>query len=314
MIRIGVFGAGRFGNIHMNILKEIAEFEIAGFYDPDQEKAAKTEKETGLKRFISEEELIDASQAIDIVSSTPSHFNLAQKALKKSKHLFIEKPVTSTTEEAKTLLSFAAEAGVKVQVGHVERFNPAFINAHDYILNPMFIESHRLMEFENAKKDVSVLDDLMVHDIDILLQIVKSPIKKISANSVGILNGTPDIVSARIEFDNGCVANLTASRLAVKNMRITRIYQKDASISINFLDNKTGLIKQNEETGIKLELPEIKSANAIKDELTRFSYAINNNSEPAVTLDHAIQALAIAGMIQDKLKPQSNYFSDIAIS
>jgi predicted dehydrogenase len=313
MVKIGLLGVGRFGMIHMKLLKEISTFNVVGFYDCDKNKSAQVSLDTGLRSFASEDDLIDACDAIDIVSTTNTHFALAQKALKKSKHVFIEKPVTSTTEEAKILLSFAAEAGVKVQVGHVERFNPAFISAHQFISQPLFIESHRLVECHfsseiRAKKDVSVLDDLMVHDIDILLQIVKSPIKKISANSVAILNGTPDIVSARIEFDNGCVANLTASRLAVKDMRITRIYQRNASISINFLENKTGIIKQSENKEIHLEIPKIESANAIKDELTRFASAIINNEEPEVTLDNAIQALTIAGMIQSKLEPQATFY------
>jgi predicted dehydrogenase len=314
MISIGILGAGRFGKIHMNLLKQIPEFSISGFYDPDEQLAMKISEETGLRKFNSEEELVANSQAVDIVSPTATHYQLAHMALKRSRHLFIEKPVTTTLEEAQTLAAFAAEAGVKVQVGHVERFNPAFVNAHFHIHEPMFVESHRLMEFENNKKDVSVLNDLMVHDIDILLQIVKSPIKKISANAVAILNGSHDIVNARIEFENGCVGNLTASRLAVKNMRITRVYQRNASISINFLDNKTGMISQNEHEAIALSQPEIKTANAIKDELTRFAACIINNTEPAVTLDHAIQALSIAGMIQEKLMPQSNFFSNKAIS
>lgn len=299
----------------MNVLKEISAFEIAGFYDPDDNAAEEAQRITGLKRFSSEDELIGNSEAVDIVSATPSHFRLAQKCIRSFRHLFIEKPVTTTIEEARTLQSMAAEAGIKVQAGHVERFNPAFLTAYPHIHNPVFVESHRLAEFSKGKETVSVLEDLMVHDIDIMLQVIRSPIKKISASAVGILNGSPDLVNARIEFENGSTATLTASRLAVKNMRITRVYQKNASISINFLENKTGLIrKQEEKEEAELILPEVVPANAIKNELLRFSEALKNNSEPAVTLDHAILALSVARMIHEKLKPQSNFFAEKAIS
>jgi predicted dehydrogenase len=315
MIKIGILGAGRFGKIHTGIIKQIPQFEITGFFDPDKNKADAFEKEFGVRAFTSAEELIDASDALDIVSTTDSHFALAQKCIRKFKHLFIEKPVTSTIEEAKTLLSMSTEAGVKVQAGHVERFNPAFLLAHNYVQNPVFIESHRFAEFSRIHEAVSVLNDLMVHDIDIMLQLVDSPIKKIHASSVGILNGTPDFVNARIEFENGCTASLNASRLAVKNMRITRVYQRDASISINFLENKTGIIsKQDGQDAIQLNLPEVKPGNAIKNELERFADSILNNTGPAVSLEHTIRALTVAGMIQDKLKPQSNFFAERAIS
>ncbi len=315
MIKIGIFGAGRFGRIHMALLKDMPEFELVGFYDNDEVRARETELETGLKRFSSEDELIAACQAIDIVSSTPSHYYLAQKSIRRFKHVFIEKPVTVNIEEARTLFSMSTEAGVKVQAGHVERFNPAFLEAYAHISNPIFVESHRLVEFTKRNEAVSVLEDIMVHDIDIMLQLINSPIKKISANAAGILDGTPDLVNARIEFENGAAANLTASRLAVKNMRITRVYQKEASISINFLENKTGIIsKKAGFNEAELILPVVNPQNAIKTEFLRFAEAILNNSEPAVSLDHAIRALSVAGMIKEKLKLQTIFFAERAIS
>lgn len=315
MIKIGVFGAGRFGRIHMDILKNIPQFEVVGFYDPDKQAAGEAEKSTGLKKFEREDELIEACDAIDIVSSTVSHFALAQRSIRRFKHVFIEKPVTSTIEEARSLMSMSVEAGVKVQAGHVERFNPAFIEAYHHIKNPLFVESHRLVEFNRRQLSASVLEDIMVHDIDIMLQLINSPIKKISANSAGIIDGSPDLVNARIEFENGAAANLTASRLAVKNMRITRVYQKDCSVSINFLENRTGIIRKTEEGNeAELNLPPVKQENAIKTELLRFSDAIINNTEPAVSLDHAIRALTVAAMIKEKLKLQTNFFAEKAIS
>ncbi|MFN5182586.1 MAG: Gfo/Idh/MocA family protein [Bacteroidota bacterium] len=315
MIRLGIFGVGRFGQIHLKQLSEIKEFELVGIYDSNEELSEQVSNEFGIKKFASAEELIEVSDALDIVSTTESHFSIAQKGIRAFKHLFIEKPVTVHLDQAKILFSMAKEAGVKIQVGHVERFNPAFLNGLRFIKSPVFIESHRLAEFKKTNKNVSVLEDIMVHDIDIMLQLVDSPIKKINATSVGILNGSPDIVNTRIEFDNGCTASLTASRLAVKNMRITRVYQKDASISMNFLENKTGIITKTEvEKDAELLFPEVTPGNAIRTQLAHFADCIKNNCEPTVNLDHAIKALSVAELIKEKLLPQSNFLEKQTIS
>ena len=315
MIRLGVFGAGRFGSIHISQLKQLPNFQITGLYDPNFDLAQKICKEHNITPFQNPDELIEVSEALDIVSNTESHFTLAQKGIRHFKHLFIEKPVTTTIDQAKILYSMAKEAGVKIQVGHVERFNPAFLNGLKHVHQPVFIESHRLAEFKRTNKEVSVLEDIMVHDIDIMLQLVDSPIKKINATSVGILNGSPDLVNARIEFDNGCTASLTASRLAVKNMRITRVYQQRSSISMNFLENKTGIItKLDEEDDATLIFPEIEAENAIKTEFIHFANSINENKEPSVSLEHAIRALSVADLIKEKLIPQSNFLIDQAIN
>src|ERR1039458_2114666 len=207
MVKIGVLGVGHLGKIHLSLLRQIPQFELMGFYDPDSSKIRKISDETGVKSYNSMEELIDACDAIDIVTPTITHFDCAVKALKKSKHVFIEKPLTHTLKEAKKLLALSNEANVKVQVGHVERFNPAFLAAAPYISNPLFIETHRLAQFNPRGTDVSVVLDLMIHDIDIILSLVKANVKRISASGVAILSNTPDIANARIEFDNGCVAN-----------------------------------------------------------------------------------------------------------
>jgi predicted dehydrogenase len=315
MIKLGVFGAGRFGQIHLKQLKEIKNFEIVGLFDPDKNLSEKIAKEYNITAYGNPDELIQKSDALDIVSSTESHFSIAQKGIRNFKHLFIEKPVSTGIDQAKNLLSIGKEAGVKIQIGHVERFNPAFLNGLSFVNSPVFIESHRLAEFQRTNKNVSVLDDIMVHDIDIMLQLVDSPIKKINATSVGIINGSPDIVNARIEFDNGCTASLTASRLAVKNMRITRVYQRDASISMNFLENKTGVIRKNDQQKEpELIFPVVENENAIKTELLHFADCIKNNLEPKVNLDHAIKALTVAELIKEKLLPQSNFLINEAIS
>ena len=227
MLKVGVLGAGHLGKIHLKLLKELKkDYEVIGFYDPDRENAKKVNREFRVKAFKKIEDLISESEVINIVTPTLSHFDCAIQAIKAHKHVFIEKPITNTTEEAETLMKLSREAGVKVQVGHVERFNPAFTAAQPYCNHPMFIEAHRLAEFNPRGTDVPVVLDLMIHDIDIILSIAKSNIKKISASGVSVVSDTPDIANARIEFDNGCVANITASRMSLKNMRKTRIFQK----------------------------------------------------------------------------------------
>ncbi len=324
MLKVGVLGAGHLGKIHLRILKELKkEYEVIGFYDPDRELAKNINREFRVKSFKKIEDLISESDIIDIVTPTLSHFDCAIEAIKAHKHVFIEKPVTNTPEEAETLIKISREAGVKVQVGHVERFNPAFIAAQPYCNQPMFIEAHRLAEFNTRGTDVPVVLDLMIHDIDIILSIVKSNIRKISASGVSVVSDTPDIANARIEFDNGCVANITASRMSLKNMRKTRVFQKDAYISLDFLEKKTEIIrlkslKSNEKKDpfaivldlgkgrkkkqIYFENPSVEENNAIKDELKSFADAINNNTEPIVTIEDGFHALETAHMILEKMK------------
>ncbi|MEM9024933.1 MAG: gfo/Idh/MocA family oxidoreductase, partial [Bacteroidota bacterium] len=233
---------------------------------------------------------------------------------------FIEKPVTNTIEEAKRLIQLSAEANVKVQVGHVERFNPAFIAARDHIDQPMFIEAHRLAQFNPRGTDVSVVLDLMIHDIDIVLSMVKSTIKRISASGVAVISDNPDIANARIEFDNGCVANLTASRISLKNMRKTRIFQRDAYVSVDFLEKQVEIVKIKNVEGtpdplsitvdpgngkgmkeIYFDSPSVEASNAIREELASFAQAITENTVPAVTIDDGYNALDVAYKILDKL-------------
>ena len=238
MLKIGVLGAGHLGKIHIKCILQIEEYELVGFYDPDKKVTEDVKNQFNIKSFDSLAELIENCDVVDIVTPTLSHYDCARSAIMASKHIFIEKPITNTTEEAKSLMNLAEEAKVKVQVGHVERFNPAFLSVQNTIENPMFIETHRLTEFNARGTDVSVIHDLMIHDIDIILSIVKSNVKRISANGVAVVSETPDIANARIEFDNGCVANLTASRVSLTSMRKTRIFQKNAYITIDF-SNKT---------------------------------------------------------------------------
>jgi predicted dehydrogenase len=329
MIKIGVLGAGHLGKIHIRLLKEISKFELVGFYDANAEAAAAVEKEFGIKSFATIESLLELVDAVDIVTPTITHYDCASRAIKRSKHIFIEKPVTNTIEEAKSLRGLSKEANVQVQVGHVERFNPAFIAARDYCSGPMFIETHRLAQFNPRGTDVSVVLDLMIHDIDIILSVVRSNIKRISASGVAVVSESPDIANARIEFDNGCVANLTASRISMKNMRKSRFFQKDAYISVDFLDKKVDVIRLNNIEGeadplavtidlgngkgskqIYFENPTILPTNAIKMELEAFADSIISNTTPPVSIDDGYKALDVAYKIIEKMKLTSNFIEE----
>jgi predicted dehydrogenase len=321
MLNIGVLGAGHLGKIHIKCIKEISDFNLVGFYDPDQTISGKIEKEFGIPRFASIDSLIDAVDVVDIVTPTISHFECAAKSLKKCRHVFIEKPIVTSIDEARELIKIANEANVKVQVGHVERFNPAFVAVEPFFDRPMFIESHRLAQFNPRGTDVPVILDLMIHDIDIVLSVVKSNIKKISASGVAVVSDTPDIANARIEFDNGCVANLTASRISLKNMRKSRFFQRDAYISVDFLKKEVEVVRikdaatdKSSPAGFVLDLgpgkrtkhilfekPEVKPLNAIKTEMESFYHAIIHNTLPSVTINDGYIALEVAHKIIEKI-------------
>lgn len=321
MIRIGLLGVGHLGKIHLKLLKEIPQFQIIGFYDPDKEKSESVKKEFGIPYFNSADELIAQVDAIDIVAPTISHFELAEKALRKSKHVFIEKPLSNTLEEARKIMNMADKENLKVQVGHVERFNPAFLAAQRYFGNPMFIETHRLAQFNPRGTDVSVILDLMIHDIDIVLSVVKSNVSKISASGVAVVSDSPDIANARLEFENGAVANITTSRISMKNMRKSRFFQKDAYISVDFLEKKSEIIRmktiQEEpsdpfavtidlgEKGMKqifFDNPKIEPLNAIKMELESFAEAISANKPVAISAADGYRAMDIAYKVTDEMK------------
>ncbi len=322
MLRIGVLGAGHLGKFHLNNWKEIEGIELTGFYDPDPENAKAVAEKYQIKSFDSPEQLMDAIDAVDIVAPTTKHFELCDMALRKGKHVFVEKPLANTMDEARTLVKLAKESNLVFQVGHVERFNPAFVALKDHKLQPMFIEVHRLAEFNPRGTDVSVILDLMIHDIDIILHLVKSNVSYISANGVAVMSDTPDIANVRIEFDNGCVANLTSSRISLKKMRKMRLFQKDAYIGIDFLEKKTEVIQIDQpvdksvfsfdiETNsgkktIAIANPSVKDVNAIKAELEAFKYAIENNTEPPVTILDGFSAMEVAHLILEKINDKQH--------
>lgn len=320
MLKAGVLGAGHLGKIHLKLLNQSSNYKLVGFYDPIAENAKKVSTEFGYQSFNTIEELIDAVDVVDIVTPTLSHFDCAKQAIEKGKHIFIEKPITKTVAEAETLIYLAEKHHVKGQVGHVERFNPAFTAIKNLIGKPMFIEAHRLAEFNPRGTDVPVVLDLMIHDIDVILSVVKSPVKSVQSNGVSVISETPDIANARIEFENGCVANLTASRISLKNMRKSRFFQRDAYIAVDFFEKATEVVKmkdapefpgdfdmilQNAE-GVKKQIyfenPQIQPNNAILDELNSFAESINKNTTPIVSLQQGTEALRVAQMVIDNFK------------
>ena len=315
MLKAGVLGAGHLGKIHLRLLNQSEKFNLVGFYDADINNSKKVAEEFGYTYFETIEALIDAVDVVDIVTPTLSHYECAKQAISKGRHIFIEKPITNTVEEAEHIRELLSEHDLRGHVGHVERFNPAFLAIKDKLENPMFIETHRLAEFNPRGTDVPVVLDLMIHDIDIILSVVQSKVVNVQASGVSVISNSPDIANARLEFENGCVANLTASRISLKNMRKTRFFQKDAYISVDFLEKACEVVKmkdapekpgdfdmilQNAE-GIKKQIyfdnPNVASNNAILDELETFADSINNNTTPIVTLHDGTEALRVATQI-----------------
>ncbi len=322
MLKIGLLGTGHLGKIHLKCIQMVDQYELIGFYDPDDRNAKMAEETYGVKRWTDLDELIDAVDVIDIVTPTITHFELAKKVIQKGKHVFIEKPLTHTLNEAKALLKMSREAGVKIQVGHVERFNPAFLALEGTPLNPMFIEAHRLALFNPRGTDVSVILDLMIHDLDLVLSLVDSEVKFISASGVAVVSNTPDISNARIEFENGAVANLTASRISMKQMRKLRLFQRDAYISLDFLEKNAQVIRiydkgatnvpdadnlleletSNGSKLIHMEMPDIESVNSIKMELESFALSILDDHDPIVSIEDGYKALEVAHQIIEQIE------------
>lgn len=316
-LKIGLFGFGHLGKIHYKCLQETS-FEIAGVYDPNV-TSMEMKKYPEIQFALSEDELISKADAVDIVSTTKSHFNLARKSITAGKHVFVEKPITSTLFEAKLLKKMLSDTGLVGQVGHVERYNPAFLAVKEKLKAPKFIEAHRLSQLNPRGNDVSVIMDLMIHDLDLVLDLVDSEVEKVSANGVSIVNATPDIGNARITFKNGCVANITASRVSMKQMRKIRLFQEDAYVSIDFLEKDLQIInlesaQENDDQDESLYIdtfqgrkklvihsPVVKPNNAIILELAEFFNCIMNNKEPRVTFEAGYESVKLAVRIEKEM-------------
>lgn len=322
MLKIGVLGAGHLGKIHLRLILELNDrYQLLGFHDPNADAARQAQELFGIKAYDNAADLIREADCIDIVTPTLYHFELASMALQAGKHVFIEKPVTQTLKEAYELTEMARANKLTVQIGHVERFNPAFQKAIPFFNEPMFIETHRLAQFNPRGTDVPVVLDLMIHDIDVILSVVKSEVKSISASGVPVVSESDDITNARIEFENGCVANLTSSRISLKNMRKSRFFQKDAYISVDFLNNELEVVRMQNIEGepdpfdivfdpgnsspkkkVLFDKPEIENVNAIRQELESFHGAITCGNRPVVSIEDGTKALEVATLIMEKLR------------
>ncbi len=320
-VKIGLLGAGHLGKIHLKLLQEIEGFEVVGFFDVDEIVQKNVSEEFEVKAYPKAEKLIAECDAVDIVTPTSFHYPLGAYAAKKGKHIFIEKPLCSTVSEARKLVDIVDEVRVKAMVGHVERFNPAMLSLKNKHIDPLFIEVHRLAQFNPRGTDVSVVLDLMIHDLDIILSLVKGNVKRVHASGVAIVSDSPDIANARIEFDNGCVANLTASRISMKNMRKMRIFQQGAYISLDFMKKKSEVITIHDmpevnEQYLELEIPgkskkyiqfnqtEGEEVNAIKMELELFLQSIQHNTKVPVPVHDGLRAMEVAHTILEKIRKQ----------
>ncbi|MCP4441430.1 MAG: Gfo/Idh/MocA family oxidoreductase [Aureispira sp.] len=318
MLKIGVLGVGHLGKIHLKCIQQIEDYELVGFYDPNDDNAQEAIKLYNTKRFDSVESLLEEVDVVDIVTPTTTHFQLAEQAIKAGKHFFVEKPITQTPEEAQVLCDLLQPTKLKAQVGHVERFNPAMLALEGITLQPKFIEVHRLATFNPRGTDVSVVLDLMIHDLDIILKLIDSEVLKVDATGVAIISDSPDIANARIQFNNGTTVNITASRISLKQMRKLRIFQPDAYISLDFLDKKTEIIRMYDhpiegkehlvelDTGtkkryIEVNIPTTEPTNAIKMELELLAKAILEDIPTTVSLQDGLNALALAYQINDSI-------------
>jgi len=324
---VGVVGVGKLGTLHAKMYSSIEHAELIGITDADPERAAVAAAEFHCTAFKSIDELLANVKAISIAASTVAHYEIAKKALAAGVHVFIEKPVTTTVAEARELVELARKHNCKIQVGHIERFNPALLALEKYNITPMFVESHRLAQFNPRGTDVNVVLDLMIHDIDIIMSLVKSPVGEIRANGISVVSDSIDIANARLQFENGCVANVTASRISQKKMRKMRMFQKDAYISVDFSDGvaevfrlldsddpqaKSTMMLGEIEAGahkrkITYEQPEIKEVNALKHELGLFIDAVQNDTEPIVSGEDGMKALEVAQRIIETIQKKQHF-------
>ena len=323
-LNVGVIGVGHLGSLHTKMYAQISSVHLTGVYDVDVQRAQKLAAEFGIKAFSTLDDLLSQVEAVSIATATQSHYDVAMQVIKRGVHLLIEKPITATIEQAKALTERAEIKGLKLQVGHIERFNPAILALEPYNITPLFIESHRLAQFNPRGSDVAVVLDLMIHDIDLILSLVKSKVTRIDANGIAVISDTPDIANARLQFENGCVANVTASRISQNKMRKMRLFQRDAYISIDFaqglaevfrlVDEQTPNVKSTLMLGkidqgqhkriIVYEQPEVQEVNALKYELERFIESIQKNTETPVTGRDGLHALEVAQEILQKINSQ----------
>jgi len=323
--RIGVLGVGHLGALHTKMLADLPGVRLSGVFDVDRAKASRIAAEYGTTAFESVAALLKESDGATIATTTSTHFAVAQEVLSAGKHCFIEKPVTETVNQADILCGMARDRGLVFQVGHIERFNPAILALEQYEIKPLFIESHRLAQFNPRGTDVTVVLDLMIHDIDLILSFVRSPVKSVEANGVAVVSDTVDIANARLQFENGCVANVTASRISQRRMRKMRLFQHNTYISIDFSEGMAEVFRLVGEDEVQVkgtlmlgelgsgarkkkivyEQPEVKEVNALKHELGLFVNAVRTNTPPLVSGEDGMRALEVANIIMQKISQQA---------
>lgn len=327
-LKVGIIGTGHLGKLHIKMFKQISECDVVGIYDSNSQTASETAKAYDVKSYGTLEELCSQIQAASIAVNTTSHHAVAKKCLESGIHIFIEKPITASIQEAEELVQISNDRKINLQVGHIERFNPAIISLEKFILKPMFIQTERLAQFNPRGTDVTVVLDLMIHDIDLILSLVKSDVRKIDANGVAVVSDNVDIANARIEFENGAVANVTASRISQKKLRKMRIFQRDAYISLDFITGVSEVyrllpldhssansamsfgeigIGQNRKR-LVYEQPEIREINALKYELELFIKSIIYKTHPVVSGFDGLKALRVANEIMHKIQESQIQF------
>lgn len=319
--KIGIIGVGKLGAYHCNVINRLEQVTFSGVFDSDKDRKKEIASKYNCIAYDTVENLIENVDIVGVIVPTQYHYEVVKKVIASGKPVFVEKPLTSTIEQAQEIVNFVSANKVAAQVGHIERYNPAIRALENYNLTPMFIESHRLSPFDPRGTDVAVILDLMIHDIDIILSIVKSKIKDVYANGVAIVSDEVDIANARLQFENGCVANVTASRISQKKMRKMRLFQKDAYISIDFLLRLTEVFRLGEKDekplnavnlghidkgkhkrNIIYEKPIIPEEDAMTQEWIDFLNAIENNKKPTVSVEDGLEALKVALLIREKIE------------
>jgi predicted dehydrogenase len=323
-IRTGVVGVGHLGSLHAKMLRDIPAADLVGVFDVDGDRGRRVAAEHGARFFENLDALLAETDAVTLASTTSTHFDVGTRILEAGRHLFVEKPITETVEQADRLCTLARGRGLQIQVGHIERFNPAILALDPYEIRPLFVESHRLAQFNPRGTDVAVVLDLMIHDIDLILSFVRAPVRSVEASGVAVVSESVDIANARLQFENGCVANVTASRISQRKMRKMRLFQPNTYISIDFSEGMAEvfrLVGENEpeaegtmmlgEIGsgarkrkIIYEQPEVKEVNALKYELSMFLESVRTNTAPLVTGEDGRRALEVANIIMQKISQQ----------
>ena len=314
-LRVGVVGTGYLGKFHAEKYARMDDVDLVGIADINKSQAEKIAKKYSVKAYASHKDILDKVDAASIVVPTPAHFKVSHDFLKHDVDVLIEKPMTTTIEEADELIGLAESKGLIIQVGHLERFNPAVVALRDYVKKPVFIESHRLSTYKERAVDVSVVLDLMIHDIDIISNFVKSKVKSIHVAGIDVISKHVDIANARLEFENGCVANVTASRISTRDERKIRLFQRDAYISVDFANHGITIVKKNDKDkssiipGMKINKLCFNKGDALDDELKSFVKAIKNRESPEVTGQVGRSALKIALSIMQQIESRNrSYF------